>query len=472
VTRRLPPHAFFLVSAVFHYLGPACAVLLFARVDAVGVAWLRIASAAAVFAAWRRPWRLIVTLPWSGRRLLLGLGVVLAVMNTTFYLAIARLPLSTVGAIEFLGPIALAALGARSRRNVAALALAVGGVALLTRVRLEGQPLGLALAFANAALFVLYVVLAHRVAQWGAGIDGLAAAMLVALVVVTPVGLAGAAPALTSPALLAAGAGVGVASSVVPYVTDQLAMARLSRAAYALLLSLTVKRIAVDRLQPACLPVLLLRVHVILSLHGRAAGGGVGGRRCRRRRRTRHRRCGGRLGAGGPGRLPGPPHHRAGASTRRQPGAGCWRRRWCWRSPWTRPCPPPVPPPASPLFAVREDGGGGVLGLTPGGPSTTTCWSGSGWGCWTRSTCATRWHGWTSTKLIGGGRQRGRPRAPGPAAGLTGSRRSPASVKAPPVGALSDPEVHCPGSIQFVIPLSTPEPPRGDGHWSTSRRSH
>jgi hypothetical protein len=117
-------------------------------------------------------------------------------------------------------------------------------------------------------------------------------------------------------------------------------------------LHLTVKRIAVDRLQPACLPVLLLRVHVILSLHGRAAGGGVGGRRCRLRRRTRHRRCGGRHGAGGPGRLPGPPHHRAGASTRRQPGAGCWRRRWCWRSPWARPCPPWAPPPASPLFAV------------------------------------------------------------------------------------------------------------------------
>jgi inner membrane transporter RhtA len=159
-------------------------------------------------------------------------------MNTTFYLAIARLPLSTVGAIEFVGPIALAALGARSRRNVAALALAVAGVAFLTRVRLEGQPLGLALAFANAALFVLSVVLAHRVARWGAGIDGLAAAMLVALVVVTPLGLAGAAPALASPLLLVAGAGVGVASSVIPYVTDQLAMARLSRATYALMLSL------------------------------------------------------------------------------------------------------------------------------------------------------------------------------------------------------------------------------------------
>ena len=240
VAGRLPPHAYFLVSAVFHYMGPAFAVLLFSRIDVLGVAWLRIASAAAVFAAWRRPWRLFQTLPWSERWVLVALGAVLGVMNASFYLAIARLPLSTVGAIEFLGPIALAAGGARTPRNLLALTLAVGGVCLLTNVRLAGQPLGFALAFANAAFFVLYIVLAHRIAQRGssAGVDGLGAAMLIALVVVMPIGLGGAAPAFTNPLLLAAGVGVGVCSSVIPYVTDQLAMARLSRATYALLLSL------------------------------------------------------------------------------------------------------------------------------------------------------------------------------------------------------------------------------------------
>ena len=55
--QRVPPHAYFVVSAVFHYLGPSFAVLLFARVEVLGVAWLRIASAALIFAAWRRPWR-------------------------------------------------------------------------------------------------------------------------------------------------------------------------------------------------------------------------------------------------------------------------------------------------------------------------------------------------------------------------------------------------------------------------------
>src|SRR5215470_6759416 len=118
---RVPPAAFFVTSAIFHYLGPSFAVLLFPHVDAPGVAWLRIATAAIVFAGWRRPWRLRRRFTGRQRRVVLGLGTVLAAMNTLFYLAIARLPLSTVGAIEFLGTIVLAALGARTRRNLAAL---------------------------------------------------------------------------------------------------------------------------------------------------------------------------------------------------------------------------------------------------------------------------------------------------------------------------------------------------------------
>src|SRR6266705_2608794 len=158
VTARVPPHVFFFVSAIFHYLGPAFAVLLFSSVPVLGVAWFRIASAAVVFAVWRRPWRIFVKLPWEKRRTLLALGVVLG----------------------------------------------------------------------------------HRIAQDGgaAGIDRLGAAMLIALVTITPIGLSGALPAMTRPLLLLAGVGVGICSSVIPYVCDQLAMARLPRATFALLLSL------------------------------------------------------------------------------------------------------------------------------------------------------------------------------------------------------------------------------------------
>src|SRR4051812_16351149 len=221
----------FILSAVFHYLGPAFAVLLFTRVDVLGVAWLRIATAAVIFAAWRRPWARL------RRPDVLLWGVVLAVMNCCFYSAIDRLPLATVASIEFLPVIVLAALGARTLRNAGALVLAVPGVYLLTGVHVTGEPLGVAFALANAALFAAYIVLAHRVAGDG-GIDGLAAAMLVALVVVTPLAGWAALPALSDPVGILAGIGVGVSSSVIPYVADQVAMARLSRAAYALMVSL------------------------------------------------------------------------------------------------------------------------------------------------------------------------------------------------------------------------------------------
>ena len=239
----LPPVSFFVVSAIFHYLGPSLAVLLFARIAAPGVLWLRIAAAAAVFAIWRRPWRLAGRLDRRQLVTLLALGGVLAGMNALFYLAVARLPLATVGAIEFLGTIVLAALGARTRRNAAALALCVGGVAVLTAIQAGASPLGLVFAFGNCAGFMLYVVLGHRVANTRVsdvfgGIDQLGAAMLIAAVVVTPAGLGAALPAFTHPAWLAWGIGVGVCSSVIPYVTDQLAMARLSRATFALMLAL------------------------------------------------------------------------------------------------------------------------------------------------------------------------------------------------------------------------------------------
>jgi inner membrane transporter RhtA len=239
-SERVPPHLYFVVSAVFHYLGPAFAVLLFARAPVLGVAWLRIAAAALVFTVWRRPRRALPKLDRAGRRLLVAWGAVLAVMNCCFYLAIDRLPLATVAAIEFLPVIVLAALGARTPRNALALLLAVPGVYLLTGIQIEGEALGVGLAFANAALFAAYIVLAHRVSRLEllSGIDGLALSMLIALVVVTPLAGWGALPALTDPVALLAGAGVGICSSVIPYVSDQLAMRRLARSTYALMVSL------------------------------------------------------------------------------------------------------------------------------------------------------------------------------------------------------------------------------------------
>jgi inner membrane transporter RhtA len=236
-----PPHLYFVGSAIFHYLGPSFAVLLFAVVPVAGVAWLRIVSAGLVFAIWRRPWRVLARSDATTRWLIVGLGAVFAVMNYSFYLAIDALPLGTVAAIEFVGPIVLALAGTRSARNLAAVVLAMGGVWVLTDVRLEGSTEGFVWAFVNAVLFTAYIVLAHRLARAASGaspIDRLGASMLVAAVAITPLGISSALPAFTNAGALAAGIGVGVSSSVIPYVLDQLAMQRLPRETYSLFVSL------------------------------------------------------------------------------------------------------------------------------------------------------------------------------------------------------------------------------------------
>ena len=241
LVERAPPHVFFFVSAVFHYLGPSFAVLLFAAIAPLGVAWLRIASAAVIFALWRRPWRAFFGLSSRDRAIVVALGLVLAAMNSIFYEAIARLPLGTVGAIEFLGPIAIAAYGSRTPRNLAALALAAAGVYALADMRIAGEPLGFFFAFANCALFALYIVLGHQIASTAgavSSVDRLGAAMGVAAFAALPIGFGDAMPAFTNLPLLLAAIGVGVSSSVIPYICDQLAMRRLPRATFALLLSL------------------------------------------------------------------------------------------------------------------------------------------------------------------------------------------------------------------------------------------
>jgi inner membrane transporter RhtA len=235
---RLPPPSLFVTGAISQYVGSALAVLLFASVPAAGVAWLRVLASAGVLLAWRRPWRS----GWSGRRLALvgAFGVTLALMNVCFYEAIDRLPLGTAVAIEFCGPIAVAALGSRTRRDAAALVLAVAGVLALTDVHLTGSPGGRALAAGAGVLWAGYVVLGHRVAAEAAIApqDGLALGMAIGAVGLAPALVPSAVPALESPPLLAACLAVGIMASVVPYGLEQIAMRRLPRGRFALLLAL------------------------------------------------------------------------------------------------------------------------------------------------------------------------------------------------------------------------------------------
>jgi len=238
ITDRLPPQALFVLGATSQYVGAALAVLLFASVPAAGVAWLRVVASAAVLVAWKRPWR--TTWTPARLRLVTAFGLTLAFMNLTFYLAIDRLPLGTAVAIEFCGPIVVAALGSRSRRDALAVLLATAGVIALADVHLAGSPDGLALAIAAGVGWAGYIVLGHRIAA-DASIrpqEGLALGMAIGAVGFAPVLIPSAVPALVSPPLLAACLAVGVASSVVPYALEQIAMRRLPRARFALLLAL------------------------------------------------------------------------------------------------------------------------------------------------------------------------------------------------------------------------------------------
>ncbi|MGK2866570.1 MAG: EamA family transporter [Mycobacterium sp.] len=231
---------FFILGAISQYIGAAVGVFLFETTDPAAVAWLRAASAALVLIAWRRPWRPA----WTRRGIAVagGFGLVTVGMNVAFFEAIARIPLGTAVAIEFLGPVAVAAFGSRRPRDLLAVLLVTSGVALLAGVQAGADALGIVFALIAAGLWAGYILLGKRVADAGAGLDSLAVGMAVAAAVL-------AVPLLTGQLLDDAGVfaesrtwllglGVGVLSTAVPYALDQFVLTRISRARFALLLAL------------------------------------------------------------------------------------------------------------------------------------------------------------------------------------------------------------------------------------------
>ncbi|QMT03967.1 EamA family transporter [Gordonia jinghuaiqii] len=221
------------------YLGAAVAVGLFDEISPVAVAWLRIAGAALVLLIWVRPPRAA----WRPDRLRLAgsFGLITAGMNISFYEALAHLPLGTTVALEFLGPIVVAALGSRTRRDVAALALATVGVVLIADVRWSGTPLGVTLALTAAACWAGYIVLGKRVAARGAGVEDLATGFVVAALITSPLAwwvAEAVREGASLPVVLGQGLVLGLASTAVPYALDQIVLRRVGQARFALLLAL------------------------------------------------------------------------------------------------------------------------------------------------------------------------------------------------------------------------------------------
>lgn len=234
----VPAPGLFVLSGISMYLGAALAVWLFPVASPAGVAWLRCLGAAIVLAVLVRPRRAA----WRGRPLMAAsaFGLVTATMNVLFYEAIARLPLGTAVALEFVGPVVVAAVGSHTRRDIAALILAAFGVVLIADVRFAGSPLGVVFALGAAAAWAGYIVIGQRVATADgdvSGVESLAVGFVVATVVFSPLAL-GTTAVWGSPRLLGVGIGVGVLSTVVPYSLDQVVLRRVGRGVFALLLAL------------------------------------------------------------------------------------------------------------------------------------------------------------------------------------------------------------------------------------------
>ena len=236
----VPAPALFMISGVSQYLGAALAVGLFSAMPATTVAWWRVLVAAVLLVLWRRPWRRRWTVRTAAASVLFG--VVLAGMNLLFYVAIDHLPLGTAVSLEYLGPVAVAAVAGRGPRVRVAIVIALLGVLSISGLGLDwsdpGTGVGVAAALAAGAAWSVYIVLGRRIAAGRSGLDSLAVAMAAGALVFAPVAAGSAGEALASPSLLLAVVGVGVLSSFLPYAVDQVALTRLSAPTFALLTAL------------------------------------------------------------------------------------------------------------------------------------------------------------------------------------------------------------------------------------------
>ena len=250
LTDSASPEVLFIVAAVSQYLGAALAFSIFDNLGTSTVATLRVLGAALILILLRRSWRRSLKdldMFWTA-----SFGIVLAGMNLCFYLAIDNLPLGNAVAIEFLGPIAVAAAGHRSARNLVALIVASLGVLLLAQVTSEGTVTGVLFALAAGTLWGFYIVLGSKVARTGAHLDGLGIGMLIGGLAIFPSSLHTIDRAFDSPLLMLVALSTGVLGNVIPYGIDQLVFRRISKTRFAFLQSLLPAT-------AACVGILVLR---------------------------------------------------------------------------------------------------------------------------------------------------------------------------------------------------------------------
>lgn len=229
------------INGLSLYAGAAIAVGLFENLPPVLVAWLRISTAAVILVVLFRP-RMRDFLGRTGFNAAVY-GISTLAMNMTFYEAIARLPMGTAVAIEFLGPITVAALGSRTLRDWAALILAGIGVVIISGAQWSANSVGVLFALAAAVLWALYIVAGNRIAssaqdsQTGMTVGFFWAALLAApLTLWLWPGMSNL--GMDPVSLLGLAFGLGVLSAVIPYGLDLIVLRMAGRAYFALLLAL------------------------------------------------------------------------------------------------------------------------------------------------------------------------------------------------------------------------------------------
>jgi inner membrane transporter RhtA len=235
----VPPVLLVLAGATSIQFGAGIAATLFDDLGPAGTSVMRLGFAALVLlAVWRpRPSRH----PAAHVRLAILFGLVLGSMNLCFYEAIDRIPLGVAVTIEFIGPIGLATLLSRRAVDFAWVGLAVAGILLLARPWSSADALdGVGLIFVGiaAVLWALYIVLAQRAGRVFSGGEGLSIAMVAGALVPLVPGIAQAGADLLDPRLLAAGFGVALLSSVIPYSLETEALRRMPARVFGVLMSL------------------------------------------------------------------------------------------------------------------------------------------------------------------------------------------------------------------------------------------
>ncbi|WP_407697496.1 EamA family transporter [Solirubrobacter deserti] len=232
---RIPAASLVLLGILSVQVGSALAKQLFDEVGSFGTVALRLCFAAAVLLALWRPSLRIERRAWT---VVLTYGLVLGLMNLCFYLSLDRLPLGIAVTIEFLGPLAVALAGSRRWLDGVWVLLAGGGVVLLMEGRGALDTVGVLLALAAGAFWGLYIVVGAALGRHTTEGNGLALGMVVAAAVAVPVGVADSGTALLEPWVLAAGLGVALLSSVIPYTLDLEALRRMPPRVFGILMSL------------------------------------------------------------------------------------------------------------------------------------------------------------------------------------------------------------------------------------------